>query len=446
MRTVRFIFLCLLFVITGGYTQAQAEDPQVLDPRESGIPEPAPSETIVGNDPPSASPTVDSSEPSIEFPIAPDRTRPSTPPPQRDVVRASTGTFDFVAADQGSMQVAKRIGREVLNVCDEILTPPLERIPKISVKLVPEGRGTLGDQPYSIYQDLAGDYGAAVRWNADLPISLFIEVLTESYLRQVVFTLSGRTKSEAVPPWLIAAATLEVQLSFRPELIELLRQIGRDMPMIPLDRVFQSKPLRQMSLQERVAAFWFVQLLEDSAATQKQFRGFFDAVVAGNPPLEVLQNQADRLRGFGNGIEAWWIVGFQDQVHDETGVVFSMARSGKIIFLLDRFELLRESGPEFVGAEGLWEVRDNPLIQQELATRLQQIQSFLPRINPVFYNSLRGLGLVMQTLLDGSREEFDQAVSEFSEEVRQASSLAQDAQLLAEDPLAEIPRGAAPSP
>ncbi len=450
MPAFRFILFLNLVFLTPGFTQAipgQPEEPVSVAagdepspstpaPPTDDEPEAAAGESEPAND--ESEPAIESSEPSVEYPPAVPRSRPEPRTAEKGVFEGSVGTFEFVAADQASLQIARRIGREVLEVCDEMITPPQERIPKIAVKLAPDGRGNLGDKAFDIYQDLAGDYGLAVRWNQNLPASLFIQALTESYLRQLVFTLSGRGRSEEVPSWMIAGASLRTQIAFRPELLEFLRQVGREMPMPSLESVFASGPLGEMTLEQRTAAFWFLELFEKTLPTQKRYRSFFDAVVAGGPPMEVLQSQTQEIPGFGNGIEAWWIIGFQDMVNDEKGVVFSISRSAKIIFLLNRFEIIRGGNPEFVGAENLWELRDEPLIRKELVDRLQGLQATLPRINPVFYNSLGGIGLIMQTLLDGDREDFDRAVDDFSTEIERATALAQDAQLLAEDPEADL--------
>jgi len=377
-------------------------------------------------------------EPSIELPVAPDRTRPASEPTERGVFEGKAGTFEFVAADQASLQVARKIGREVLEVCDFLMTPPLERIPTIEVKLAPDGRGNLEERMFDIYTDLAGDYGVAVRWNARLPASVFIEALTESYLKQLVLTITGRDRAEQVPSWLIAATSLRTQVAFRPELTEFLREIGREMPMPSLESLFAPRSLAEMNLEDRVAAYWFLELLRDSLGTQKRVRAYFDAIVMGGDPIGVLEARAEGLPGFGNGVEMWWVVGFQDLVNEESGIVFSIDRSGKLLFLLSRFEIVRPTGLEYAGSVDLWTDRQDPVIRREVSNRLQGVQALLPRINPVFFNSLRGLGLVLQALLDDNKEEFDRVAAEFSDEIERASALAKEALTLANDPGAEI--------
>ncbi|MFP4353242.1 MAG: hypothetical protein ACLFRP_09225 [Puniceicoccaceae bacterium] len=348
------------------------------------------------------------------------------------------GTFDFVAADPSSLQVARQIGRIVLDVCDRLISSPDERMPTLSVKLVPDGRGDLGDEQIRIYEDLAGDYGLAVAWNEDLPVSLFIQALTESYLRQLVYTSDDRDRAENIPSWLIAAATLRAQIGLRPALVEYFREFGREAPMLSLEELLADRPIEDLNAAERIAAFWFLELVTRTFDNPKRIRSFFDAVAAGRPPLEVLESQTRENPSFANGTEAWWVIGFQDLVHRQTGVVLSIARSGRQLYLLNRFELLDENRPAFTTVAGLWEYRKNPLVRRALSDRLQEIRQMMPRVNPVFYNAFRGLGLQMQALLDDDREAFDASTEEFSDEIETATALARDARMLAEDPDAEI--------
>ena len=371
----------------------------------------------------------------------------SAPPPPADpAARASRpktfegrmGTFDFVAADPSSLQVARRIGRIVLDVCDELISSPDERIPTLSVKLVPDGRGDLDEELIRIYEDVAGDYGLAVAWNGNLPVSLFIQALTDSYLRQIVYTLANRDRAEDLPSWLIAAAALRAQAALRPALVEYFREFGREAPMLSLEELLADRPLEDLSAAERIGAFWFLELITVTFDNPKRIRNFFDAVVAGGAPLEVLQNQTRENPSFANGAEAWWVIGFQDLVHRQTGIVLSIGRSGRQLYLLNRFELLDGGRPAFTTVAGLWEYRKNPLIQRTLSDRLQEIRQMMPRVNPVFYNAFRSLGLQMQALLDDDREAFEASTEEFSDEIATATALARDARILAEDPDAEI--------
>jgi len=68
-----------------------------------------------------------------------------------------------------------------------------------------------------------------------------------------------------------------------------------------------------------------------------------------------------------------------------------------------------------------------------------EIETFMPRANPVFYNAFRSLGLLMQQLLDGEQEAFDLQVIEFRKEIAIALSLAEDVLVLGQDPNAQIP-------
>lgn len=387
--------------------------------------------------------TDDPQEPPSAPAPAPESDRPPAPPPPTasepgGVFEGRAGTFEFVAADQASLQVARRIGREVLEVCDALITPPQERIPRISVKLAPEGRGNLQGESHRLYQDLAGDYGLAVGWTSDLSAALFIQTLVESYLRQISYTLTDRERAERVPSWLIAALSLRVQAAFRPALVEYLRETGREIPMIRLETLLASRPLEDLLPSERIAAFWFLELVEQTFAQERRRRAFFDAIISGGPSLEVLRSQTQDRPGFGNGIEAWWVIGYQDLVHRESGIVLSLARSGKQVHLLNRFELIDRGQPAFLPSTELWEFRDDPVVRRALANRLDQIRALLPRINPVFYNTLRGMGLVMQALLDGDREAYDARSAELVEELEQAALLARDAQILAENPDADL--------
>ena len=412
--------------------------------------ESASGDTAPAEPPRSATPEADESEPDGAAPnsrteAAPEPRETETParatssPGQQRVFEGRTGTFEFVAADQGSLQVARRIGRKVLDVCDELITPPEERIPRISVKLAPEGRGNLEGATHRLYEDIAGDYGLAVGWNENLSVALFTQALVESYLKQLVYTLTDRERAEEVPAWLIAGASLRVQVALRPAMIEFLRRFGRNAPMISLEDLFVPRRLDELSAGERIASFWFLELLERTLDEEKRIRAFFDAVVSGGPPLDVLRSQTSEGRAFANGIEVWWVVGFQDLVHRETGIVLSVRRSGKQLFLLNRFELIEEGSPNFTTAAGLWDYRDNPVVQRVLTARLEQIRSLLPRANPVFYNCFRSLGLQIEALIKDDREAFEEQSADFDEELRIATAIAKDVQALADNPSSALP-------
>lgn len=362
--------------------------------------------------------------------------RPPTPSPQ--VFEAKVGTFEFIAADPGSLQIARRVGREVLDVCDELITPPLERIPIIDVKLAPDGRGNLDGKSHLLFEDRAGDYGLAIAWNENLSIALFTQALTESYLRQLVFTLSDRARAEQVPPWLIAGANLRVQVALRPALVEYLKELGRASEMVSLDELLEKDQLKDLSPADRIASYWFLELVTRQLDQEKSIRAYFDTVVAGKPAVETLAQQSEVIRSFPSGVEGWWIIGFQDIIHRENGIVLSLERSAKQLFVLNRFELIRNGRPFFSTASELWDLRDEPVIEQACTGRLREIESVLPRVNPVFYNAFRSLGLVMQTLLSGSEADYAEASANFEEDLRIATNLAQESQILAENPEAEI--------
>jgi|GEM_PF-6583733 len=355
------------------------------------------------------------------------------------VFEGRTGSFEFVAADQGSLQVARRIGREVFEVCDELITLPAERIPRISVKLAPAGRGNLEGESYRLYQDIADDYGVAISWTPDLSISQFTQALVEAYFRQIVYTLSDRQRSEEFPPWLIAGATLRVQVALRPSLIEYLKYLGRESEMISLEELVEKTSLEQLTPADRIASYWFLEMIERYLGNEKKVRKYFDTVIEGTPAIEVFQRQAAETLSLANGIEAWWVIGFQDLVHRENGIVLSVERTGKKFAILNRFELLDFGQVVSTTTEGLWGYRDNEIIRQALARRLMEIETFMPRANPVFYNAFRSLGLLMQQLLDGEQEAFDLQVIEFRKEIAIALSLAEDVLVLGQDPNAQIP-------
>ncbi|MBC2604024.1 hypothetical protein [Puniceicoccus vermicola] len=367
--------------------------------------------------------------------------------PQSDdkpqIFEGRAGTFEFVAADQGSLQIARKIGRQVLEVCDGLLTPPLERIPIITVKLAPDGSGNLEGQSYMLYQDIAGDYGLAIAWNENLSASLFTQVLTEAYLRQLVYTLSDRQRAEQVPAWLIAGANLEVQVGIRPALEEYLKELGKESEMVSLEEMVNKTDLDQLTPSERIASYWFLQLVTRQLGKEKAIRNYFDSIVAGRSPLEVLLQLDEEIGTFPGGIEGWWVIGFQDIVHRENGIVLPITRSAKQLLILDRFELIENGVPLITTSVELWDLRKNATIKQSITNRLRDIESILPRVNPVFYNAFRSLGLVFQSLLDGNEDEFQKAAKSFSEEVDFAANLARDAEMLSENPQAILPT---PSP
>jgi len=362
-----------------------------------------------------------------------------------EVFEGRTGTFEFVAADPESLRAAGQIAREVLDTCDELLTPPIERIPVIAVKLVPDGRGNLEGQTHRLFQDIAGDYGLAVAWNEDLSISLFTQLLTESYLKQLVYTLSDRQRAETVPPWLIAGAALRAQVGLRPALVEYLKELGREAPMIPLEELFGKTRMSELTATDRIAAFWFLDLVSRQFDGSKRLRNFFDTVAAGRPAIETLEQQSEEVRSFPNGVEGWWVVGFQDLVHRETGIVQSLDRSAKLLLILNRFELVDRGRPVSTTATDLWDLRKNAAIQQAVSRRLGEIDLVLPRINPIYYNAFGSLGLVMKALLEGDEETYRQRSRDFEEELAVANRMANEVRTLSNNPSADLPSPSQPA-
>jgi len=369
-------------------------------------------------------------------PEVPQEDPPPTEKPQ--VFEGRAGSFEFVAADQASLQIARRIGRKVLDVCDDLLTPPLERIPVIDVKLAPDGHGNLEGSSHRLFQDIAGDYGLAVAWNENLSVALFTEALTESYLKQLVYTLSDRQRAEEVPPWLIAGASLRVQVALRPALVEYLKELGRNSPMVSLENLLNKRSLSELTPADRVASYWFIELARRQLDREKRIRNYFDTVVAGKPAAETLEQQSEDIRTFPNGIEGWWVIGFQDIVHRDNGIVLSLERTAKQLFILNRFELIDRGRPSFQTSTSLWELRENPVIQRAVSDRLRGIENVMPRANPVFYRAFGNLGLVFQSLLAGEREEYLQNSSDFEEELGIATKIAEEVLLLSDNPAVEI--------
>tara|TARA_R100000027_G_scaffold67699_1_gene67936 strand:- start:17430 stop:18605 length:1176 start_codon:yes stop_codon:yes gene_type:complete len=364
---------------------------------------------------------------------------PESAPDSKQVFEGRAGVFEFVAADQGSLQIARKIGREVIEVCNDLLTPPLERIPIIAVKLVPDGRGNLEGVSHRLYQDIAGDYGLAVSWNQQLSASLFVQALTESYLRQLVFTLSDVKRAEETPPWLIAGTSLRVQTDLRPALVEYLKELGRESQMVSLEDLVAKTQLSELTPSDHIASFWFLELISRQLGTEKKVRNFFDTVIAGRNPLELLAQQSEKIRTFSNGIEGWWVIGFQDLVHRENGIVLSLDRSARQLQILNRFELIERNQPIYTTAAGLWELRKNDTIKEAINGRLRDIAAVLPRVNPVYFTTFQRLGLVFQSLLENDSETFQERVEVFNEELNRANLIADDVQLLSEDPQAVIP-------
>lgn len=368
--------------------------------------------------------------------VEPSESAPAKP----QVFEGRAGVFEFVAADQASLQIARKIGREVIEVCNEILTPPLERIPIVAVKLAPDGKGNLDGASHRLYQDIAGDYGLAISWNPQLSASLFVQALTESYLKQLVFTLSDVQRAEETPPWLIAGTSLRVQTILRPALVEYLKDLGRNLPMVSLEELVSKKEMGELTPADHIASYWFLQLVTNQLGNEKKIRNYFDTIVAGRPPLELLEQQSDRIRTFPNGVEGWWVIGFQDIVHRENGIVLSIERSARQLNMLNRFELIENNQPLYTMTEGLWVLRKDPVVKGAIEGRLRDVAMVLPRVNPLYYTAYQRLGLLFQSLLENDAEGFAEQVASFNEEFERANQIAEDVKILAIDPSAVLPQ------
>lgn len=380
----------------------------------------------------------DATQPNDEIPaeIGEETTRESTRP---QVFEGRTGPFEFIAPDSLSLQSVRDIARLVLRTTDRLITLPDERLPRISVRLVPEGRGNLEEgELYRIYEDMIGDFGLAVSWQENLPVSLFCNLLTEVYLKQVVFTMANRETAELVPSWLIAAISLDVQVQLRPTLVEFLQYMGRNQPMVDLEDLFTPRSMEEISMSDRISAYWFVQLILRSMDSSQAVRDFFDQVIDRRNPLRVLQSTAQEAGRQPEELEAWWVIGYQDMIHSPSGFVESMERSRKRFSDLSRFEWIVDGRPRVATVGDLWEFRNVPVVAEEIDMRLRLVEGWLPRVNPIYYNSYQNLGLIFISILDNDEEAFTQHVDRMMDEWDSSLLIEEDVQVLLLDPDSDL--------
>ena len=96
---------------------------------------------------------------------------------------------------------------------------------------------------------------------------------------------------------------------------------------------------------------------------------------------------------------------------------------------------------ERVGVSDLDIFENREFILDELEARLMEIKVAMPKMNPLYYNSLVSLGRMYEAALDGDEDDFKAAHSDFLAEYKNARDLSAAVKDMMREDIASVEPG-----
>ncbi|MGF1531240.1 MAG: hypothetical protein ACFCU4_07755 [Puniceicoccaceae bacterium] len=336
---------------------------------------------------------------------------------QTNVERFNAGPFEVVSTSTEPAVRIRDVGNILASVVARYLPPQEFGSPRPVLRLAPPGAGGLApDESYRLYEESRDQVGVVLRWDRSTAFSAFCDALTEVYLAQIAANQNPEFKFPDVPDFFVRAISLELQTSIRPSTRLFVQQLGQQVDILSLEDLVRSSHPEAESLQFRINAYWFVELISRTLGRPAIARDYFSSLLASSPPIESLQNFVPSLRGNDQSIAIWWAVGYNELVHSRASPVENRPDSIARLARMSKFDLIIEGRSESVNLQSVFKYAKNPEVKRLLQMRIRSLEESLPQVHPVFQNASRALLVVLQAIAAEQSQKHQEALDALRKE------------------------------
>lgn len=312
--------------------------------------------------------------------------------------------FEIWGTEYNAIQSVTTLAQAIENVVGAYL-PYIESFPQpIWIQVTRNPQAT---EPFFQIQVSSGsDMGLRVFWNGDTSAEFVAQGISWALLQRIAMWRWGQVDEGTVPHWLPWAVAQEAIASLQPARNHgLAAAVWENRDFLPLVQLIGARQgagswsATQMNA-ARLQALWFYRLLRDRISNRNQFGLLIEAFLSDRSGISVLQ------RAFGDDVkdprraQQWWEVGLMDVIHQQQGMVYSLAQSDRLLSALSGVTAWSNGRDERMSGPALWAVRDQERWQSALWYRQREVKIELQRINPVYFNALLSLARFYDLLLE----------------------------------------------
>lgn len=365
------------------------------------------------------------------------------PSPKQRYYSAQNGMFYLVTDNHAAIG----IGYDFIRMCAALFDAyfsetgsPIVFTRKITLQLVSNKDFKIdGDFSVMLYDD--GEITLAAKWSDDLDFDGFCKLLTGAALRKVSLESGGLENWKNPPYWLELAMAQALAQEMRFGTAVDLARIAADNP--PPDMKSILKFSRSDKIDTRIMdahSYWMLRSVEKAARTRQALAGFLKFALKNSDADKTEAAFASEFVPSFYDFDTWWRCLITGEIWARLGGVNTPDWSDSEIMRLAIIQTDSQSG-ERVGVSDLDIFENREFILDELEARLMEIKVAMPKMNPLYYNSLVSLGRMYEAALDGDEDDFKAAHSDFLAEYKNARDLSAAVKDMMREDIASVEPG-----
>ncbi len=331
--------------------------------------------------------------------------------------------FDVFGYDFQAVQYVTHMAQEMETLGGRYFQNPSELARNITV-LIQAANQSSFQSAYLVDLLPGGGIKLTLRWDEYTRFEDVCEGLALAYLSRVAVWQHGASAAHDVPAWLSLGWGYLLQSRLRPAMMDpFIQDALKGRLMMPRD-LFSDNPDRHSRQSLGLYGFWFFRFLESEIQNRQLFRQALSAFVGGlNPNAILVRVLPDSFESEAD-IDLWWAVGFQSHVRGRQTPFYTMEQSRNLVRRYAILTYEQKDGTDIRLTPGnWWSQRENNRFQIAVTDRLREIKLEMQKVNPVYYNSLLSLGLILTAVAEGDQELYESMVARFTEDLRDAQIL-----------------------
>lgn len=332
--------------------------------------------------------------------------------------------FDIYGYNFGAVQYVTHMAQEMESLGARYFQNPSEQARNITVLIQPSQQ-TTQLSAYSVDLQPGGGIRLTIRWDELTRYEDVCEGLAIAYLARMAVWQHGASAAHNVPAWLSLGWGYLLQARLRPAMMDQFVQNALEERLMMPQELFAETPDRHSRERLALYGYWFFRFLESEVKNSRLFRQALSAFLSGlNPNSILVRALPNHSFESQEDIDLWWAVGFQSYVRSRQTPFYNMEDSRSLI---RRFAILtyeQENGEDIRVTPGnWWGHRENKRFLIAVTDRLREVKMEMQKINPVYYNSLLSLGLILTAVEEGDKELYEEMLNRFTEDFREAQIL-----------------------
>lgn len=331
--------------------------------------------------------------------------------------------FQVIGLSYEAVQFAGQMSDQCVNLGKEYLPIPLNPPQPVLVKLIPEETADF-ETPFFVRTQANGGVHVNIRWGDETRFEDVCQALASGMLQRTAIWHYGLDAGANVPDWFELAFGQLLASKIRAALIDHQREEALESSSMPAIEIMQAQgPFGEHIEEVALNSVWFFRFLEAQAKNTATFRRICSAFLANLEPVSILVKGYPEEFSSIRELELWWEVGFQATVRGRQTPFYSMFESRELIRRLAFVTFQGDEADIRVAVNDLWPYRDDENFQVSVENRLREVKIEIQKINPVYFNGLLSLGMVLETSTSGVEASYQSALDVFTQDFRSAQQL-----------------------